>query len=219
MIYDFIEIGTSDFDALIESCDEKEIGLSIEPLKYYLDNLPDRDNVTKINCGVSDMVGTLTAYYIPHDKIIEYNLPDWVRGCNSIGKIHASLNGEVKLVDDILKRCLNGKNISIKDLVVEELVNVINCEKLISDNNVGGIKYLKIDTEGHDIIILKDYLKNCDLDEKLLADKIQFESNALIPKDEVDNIIKTLEGKGYTLKERGHETIMTKRLLQDFLFI
>ena len=35
--YDFIEIGTSDFDTLIESSDDNVVGLSIEPIKYYLD--------------------------------------------------------------------------------------------------------------------------------------------------------------------------------------
>ena len=35
MKYDFIEIGTSDFDTLLETTTNK-IGISIEPLKYYL---------------------------------------------------------------------------------------------------------------------------------------------------------------------------------------
>ena len=38
MRYDFIEIGTSDFDTLLQES-QSEIGLSIEPLKIYLDNL------------------------------------------------------------------------------------------------------------------------------------------------------------------------------------
>jgi hypothetical protein len=45
--YDFIEIGTSDFDTLIETSDDKTVGLSIEPIKYYLDRLPERKNVKK----------------------------------------------------------------------------------------------------------------------------------------------------------------------------
>ena len=36
MKYDFIEIGTSDFGTLIQSS-TNEIGISIEPLKIYLD--------------------------------------------------------------------------------------------------------------------------------------------------------------------------------------
>jgi hypothetical protein len=43
MRYDFIEIGTSDFETLLQ--ESSGVGLSIEPLKFYLDNLPNKDNV------------------------------------------------------------------------------------------------------------------------------------------------------------------------------
>ena len=50
MKYDFIEIGTSDFDTLIESTQGK-IGITIEPLLFYLENLPKNPSVIKVNCG------------------------------------------------------------------------------------------------------------------------------------------------------------------------
>ena len=34
--YDFIEIGTSDFDTLIETSNDNTVGISIEPIKYYI---------------------------------------------------------------------------------------------------------------------------------------------------------------------------------------
>jgi hypothetical protein len=34
MKYDFIEIGTSNFDTLIEAADDTTVGLSIEPVGY-----------------------------------------------------------------------------------------------------------------------------------------------------------------------------------------
>lgn len=46
---DFIEIGTSDFETLIQTCDDNTYGLSIEPIKKYIDRLPNRPNVVKIN--------------------------------------------------------------------------------------------------------------------------------------------------------------------------
>ena len=45
MKYDFIEIGTSNFDTLIEAADDTTVGISIEPIGYYLDQLPDRARV------------------------------------------------------------------------------------------------------------------------------------------------------------------------------
>ena len=41
MHYDFIEIGTSDFDTLIENAKDTDIGLSVDPMQIYLDKLPD----------------------------------------------------------------------------------------------------------------------------------------------------------------------------------
>ena len=56
--YDFIEIGTSDFHTLIESATDKTIGLSIEPIKTYLDRLPNKENVFKVQAAVSDSDST-----------------------------------------------------------------------------------------------------------------------------------------------------------------
>ena len=48
MNYDFIEVGTSDFDTLIQDATDNCIGLCIEPIKFYLDRLPNKPNVKKI---------------------------------------------------------------------------------------------------------------------------------------------------------------------------
>ena len=45
MYFDFVEIGTSDFDTLIAAADQNTIGLSIEPIREYLDRLPSKNFV------------------------------------------------------------------------------------------------------------------------------------------------------------------------------
>jgi hypothetical protein len=57
MHYDFIEIGTSCFDTLIEKSSDVKVGISIEPIKYYCDKLPNKKNVIKLNKGISDQNG------------------------------------------------------------------------------------------------------------------------------------------------------------------
>ena len=66
MKYDFVEIGTSDFDTLIESATDATVGLSIEPVKHYLDRLPDRPGVRKIWSAISadDVKSMLQVYYV-----------------------------------------------------------------------------------------------------------------------------------------------------------
>ena len=68
MKYDFIEIGTSDFDTLIQSSNTTTKGISIEPLKFYLDNLPNNDNIIKSNYAVSNFNGKIDIYYVPPKK-------------------------------------------------------------------------------------------------------------------------------------------------------
>lgn len=106
MFLDFIEIGTSDFDTEIQKNNNKT-GLSIEPIKYYLDRLPDKKNIKKINVAISDYNGNADVYYVTPENISKYSLPCWVRGCNSINSYH-------KTVSDLC----NKKNIKNDMLVI-----------------------------------------------------------------------------------------------------
>ena len=66
MHLDFIEIGTADFNTIIEECDSASHGMSIEPITKYLNNLPDKPNVKKINCAIVDdsSITTTKVYYV-----------------------------------------------------------------------------------------------------------------------------------------------------------
>ena len=68
MKFDFIEIGTSDFDTLLETTTDK-VGISIEPLKYYLDNLSNNDKVIKVNYAISDSDFETNIFWIHPDDI------------------------------------------------------------------------------------------------------------------------------------------------------
>ena len=47
MNVDFIEIGTSDFDTIIQLADDNTVGFYIEPINFYLDRLPNKPNCQK----------------------------------------------------------------------------------------------------------------------------------------------------------------------------
>ena len=79
-----IEIGTSDFRTQAGKRD----GLFIEPVKEHFDRLPI---CRKENVAISNKEGSIEIYFIPDRLIKQHNLPNWVRGCNSIGKIHPSI--------------------------------------------------------------------------------------------------------------------------------
>ena len=136
--YNFVEIGTSNFDTLLEKADDTTKGISVEPLKEYLDDLPNKKQIIKSNYAISDVNSdtTMQLYYIPQKIIKEKQLHSWLKGCNSVNKYHAyhkGLEEYVKIID----------------------VPVISMEKLYKIYNIGSINYLKIDTEGNDPHILK----------------------------------------------------------------
>lgn len=192
MDYDFIEIGTSNFDTLIQSADDTTIGLSIEPIKYYIDCLPDKKGVKKLNIAISDISGEIDVYYIPEDVIVANNLQDWFRGCNSVNKYHP----------------LHIQH-SVTHLCKIDRVPAITPADLFKQHNVRGVKYLKIDTEGHDCTILKSlYTYLSPMTKEFYPKRILFETNEHTTIDNVDEIIYLYSKLGYVVDSRGYDTIL-----------
>jgi hypothetical protein len=190
--YDFIEIGTSNFDTLIQSENNNLKGISVEPVKYYLDSLPSKENVLKLNLAISNINSIIDIYYIKEDDIIKYNLPSWFKGCNSINDYHP----------------LHKKH-NLTHLCKIDKVKVIPTFELFYTNKVKSLNYLKIDTEGHDCIILENlYFYLNSLPTYFYPKKILFETNENSNKNDVDKIISLYLSLGYSLISKGYDTIL-----------
>ena len=180
--YDFIEIGTSDFDTLIETSNDDTVGISIEPINYYINRLPNKKNIVKVQAALSTTDGEVDVYYIDDWKIEENNLPWWVRGSNSINNPHPFAIKEL------------GEEL-YNSLVTIEKVPTISWETLINTYNVGSVDYLKIDTEGHDHIIFRDFLNYCEKHSFPIPSKITLEyHDGVSNKVEIDKLISELSG-------------------------
>jgi hypothetical protein len=182
MHYDFIEIGTSNFDTELQECDDSATGLSIEPLQHYLDDLPDKPNVHKVCAALTSYDGYADIYHITPDDIKKHKLSLGAPGCNSLNAPHAGLKKRVKNYENIVKITK---------------VRAITWNTLIEEYNVSSIGYIKIDTEGHDGIIVSCYLDICENNPSLLANKIVFESNILSDADVEKNNLDRLQKLGY----------------------
>jgi FkbM family methyltransferase len=195
MHYDFIEIGTSDFSTILQ---EKNIGigLSIEPLLIYLNNLPDKETVIKVNCAVSDKDGYADVYWIDPGDIKKYNLPDWLRGCNSIINPHPTAVAE-----------LNVRN--LYSIYKKDICEIISWDTLVKRYNVNSVDYLKIDTEGHDYIILENMLSS---EMNILPKKIVFENNILTSQEATNRILNKLIEKGYIVTNRTPDDISVEKV-------
>lgn len=214
--YDFVEIGTSCFGTLIEKADDDVIGISIDPVKDYLDKLPNKKNVKKIWCAVVSEKDSkdLDFFYISESDIQKYNLGQFMLGCNKLGQPHpfhleyypAPKKWETARIKNKLPNLLEQglvKNIKVPCYTFRELVEM---------NDIGHIKFLKIDTEGHDCIILNDMIDFCESSNRLelLADRIEFESNVHTPKIIIENTKNRLIKLRYKVIHSKHDTIMVK---------
>lgn len=194
MKYDFIEIGTSNFDTLIQAADDSTMGISIEPIKHYLDSLPSRANVKKLNIAVSrtDCAGQLDVYYVPESVIVANHLPAWLRGCNAVGEYH-----------------FQHTKLGITDLVVKQAVPVVPIADIFNTYDVTELDYLKIDTEGSDCAIMEQLYRflRCEARSRW-PHRILFESNELAVPAEVEQTKFNFVVMGYQVVQSGYDTIL-----------
>jgi FkbM family methyltransferase len=191
---DFLEIGTSNFDTLIQDASDTTVGISVEPLSHYLNQLPNKPHVQKIHAAITHMPNTssIDIYYIPETTIINNHLPSWLKGCNTIGTYHP----------------LHLKH-NLQSYVQIEKVPLISISNLLNEHQIQHIQYLKIDTEGHDCVILKglfDHIRY--LPTSFYPSRITFESNEHTSYDNVSYIIHIFESIGYSLMSRGYDTTL-----------
>ena len=166
MFYNYVDIGTSDFDTAADVAKPGDHVLLVEPVKYYLDRIPNANNQVKVHAGVSSASGTMPVYYVPDITIHTFNLPGWIRGCNSIGTRHPT-------VDSLLTSM--GLPLS---LVAKVNVNVITFEQLCSQYQVTEIDKLKIDTEGHETFILPSVFEM--VRAGMVINEIKFENQEVL---------------------------------------
>ena len=182
--FNFIDIGTSDFDYTIPN--NGDSGIYIEPISFYLNSIPDFKNCFKENCAISDVDGYVEIYYIKPEDIKKYNLPPCLRGCNSILKPHPSVSKELEL-----------KNIDKSELVLREKVKSLQINQIYKKYDVASVDIIKIDTEGYDCHIVKQIIKS-NIHPKVL----RFESNELADTNLINETVELLLENGFTQKYR-----------------
>jgi len=199
--YDFVEIGTCDFDAIILN-ENPGKGISVEALPYYSNRLPEVNGVTKINAGISDKDGEMNIHWVNPDNFKKWDLPDWVRGSNSIGQPHAVVQEECDY-----------RNISYDDVITISKIKVKSWKTLAKENNIKGVKLIKLDTEGHEHIIMKNLLEDLIERSSFRPEKIFFENNKLANKDKLTEVVQGFEKLGYVLSKAtpmDHQLILMK---------
>ena len=176
---DWMEIGTNNFDTLLQTAMDGSVGVSVEAMRFYLDQLPSKEGVTKVNAAVVRSTGnkTATIFYIPVTAIKEHRLPWWLKGCNSIGAPHP------KALEELGRR-------GLMSLLVQEAVPALTFEEIVMREAITAIGYLKVDVEGFDGQVVRSVVDACKWRPSLWPRVLTFEREHL-PAREV-RLLRTL---------------------------
>ena len=126
----FLEIGSCDFDNLVYLSDKGWRGVVVEPVKEYLDNLPKKDNIIYLNFALDVSIGKRAFYEAP----LELRNKD--RDFKGMGTLIP---------------------FNEKTLTVKSEVNTITWDYILDTYKILQIDFLKIDTEGYDFVLLKNF--------------------------------------------------------------
>ena len=199
MKYNFIDIGTSDFNtsAFYLEKDPSLTVMLVEPLTFYLDRLPNHANITKVNVAISNTNGSSDIYFLSIADIVKYDLEQCTRGCNKIGIPHISIEYE-----------LDRRNLP-RDLIKKRLVKTITFQELCKQYDIEFIDTLKIDTEGHEEYIMPGVLET--IQQGLIINQIQFENQEhLGNKKFLDSLVLEFINLGYQLSYLGADVVLKK---------
>jgi len=199
MKYDHVDIGTCDFEVADGVFSEDKNYLLVEPMAEYLDRLPTGENIKKENSACSNQCGSFEIFYVPESVILELNLPLWMKGCSKVNEPH-------KVVLSYLMSC--GIDQSV---IKSKTINVISFKKLVEKYNIEHIANLKIDTEGHDHIILNEVARLI-RSNKISCDSITVEY--IIGRygntDEIDSIAYSLRKTFPNIKIQSENLTLSK---------
>jgi hypothetical protein len=118
--------------------------------------------------------------------IDKYNFPDWFRGCNSINAYHPTVN-----------RVIIERGLLPRDFISHYIVEKKTLFQLLGEQGIEQMYLLKIDTEGHDCVILAKYLQDIENNNHRLPFELFFECNILTDETILNNMLALLEEKGY----------------------
>ncbi|MCX8008082.1 MAG: FkbM family methyltransferase [Patescibacteria group bacterium] len=191
MKYNYVDIGTSDFNTSFDYLKDDELAILVEPIIYYLNKFPDKPNVFKCPFAIGEYDGITKIYYVKEEIIKRKNYPLWAKGCNKIGEPHPTL-------------IQNG--IPLSDFSVAN-VPVISVKTFVNMYNISEINKLKIDTEGYDSIILNLFY-NLQLFEMIKINEIKFEY--IWNKSELNDIVEKYNKYWNTFIQKDGDDIIIK---------
>ena len=190
---DFVEVGCSDFNTAAQLTTLP--GISVEVIPAYLNNIPERPGLRKVNVAVSNVTGEDVNVYWTDPRAISPTedkdflaahglscaLPKWLRGCNQVGSMHANIKyafdptREPAGAKTVGMNSFCGGSISDRGLVHVTPTPVRTVEQILDDEGVASMNFFKVDTEGFDAKVVNSLLDAVSLRPSRRPDHIKYE--------------------------------------------
>ena len=155
--FKFIQVGAMDgkrFDPIYKYINSSDIveGILLEPNKemfnQLINNYNNQGNLIFINSAIDLTDGKRILYRIPQKHVQSGVIPEWALGISSFYNDRNAIGG-AKVDDEMFKL--------IKSIRVEEYVDCISFNTLLTNYRFDYLDLLQIDTEGHDWNVLSSF--------------------------------------------------------------
>lgn len=132
----------------------------IEPIPHFLEELTVNYRGWELqhnrfyfeNVAIAENEGESYITTIPPASIEKFNLPNWVRGISSLVPEKNILSSEEEFVSKQEKK-------KLLHLSVRQVVNTTPLKRISEKYNLTNVDIIQIDTEGYDLVILKQCLE------------------------------------------------------------
>jgi len=217
---DFLEIGCSDFNTAAQLT--QLTGISVEPIPIYLDALPARQGLRKMQVAASNESGVDVDVYWSDSKAIEPTceasfleahgmtccFPQWVRGCNQLGSFSEDVARAIEHPYDS-SPCVMGSR-DDDELFHVTPTRVLTVGQILEEQRVASLNFVKVDTEGYDGRIVNSLLDAVGEQSSLRPDHIKYEYLHL-ETNERTALSTRLDAAGFACESDEADTTCTAR--------
>ena len=227
--FEYVEVGTSDWGTLTQFCAGQQRtnyvswlgadirtsisdpvwfrGLAVEPVKEWLDALPNLPRLTKVEAAMGERSGEATLYGVSPASVALYDGKLYDHGLDVMwyAKSMASINKPSPDLLDMLR------GVQREDLLEKRQVQVLSWGDLCNQYGIRTVDVVQLDCEGMDCGIVRGMLEHCDAYPYALPRIICFEANHLTDDSEVEETLTALAEHGYSIQSRGISNIVVEQ--------
>lgn len=229
MHYKFVDIGCSFWGVSTDEFGTGVTGLLVEPIKEFIDALPDSDTITKATVAIGEKYQSVDLnVYVPNNpEIIKYYTSQYLE---SIYKDWLKNPTDVKWYDFIQSHpvlgpvigcggtsILNRTDIPLTyHTIQKKTVQMITLHQLVEQYNITQVDHLKIDVEGCEETILDQLVMLMRSGKLLVTETIRYECNFLSDESRLISLGKKIAKEfdfSYNLIKQGwNEDVWLRRV-------